>query len=83
VGGQHSEGPQAPPLASDLLWTAVEQLSDFVKQLAMLAAEVRRLEEEVFTAELDSVRLSSALLRRIATALGSERDLDYSGDDGL
>lgn len=65
--------PQAQPLVSDLLWEMVEHLHNLIQQLAMLAAETRRLEEEVFTSGLDEVRLSSTLLRQIAAALGAER----------
>lgn len=73
MGGDNHDGPEAQPLVSDLLWEMVEHQHNLLQQLAMLAAETRRLEEEVFTSGLDEVRLSSTLLRQIAAALGSER----------
>lgn len=81
MGGEQSESQHGSPLASDLLWLAVETLSDLMSGLAVLAAEVRRLEEEVFVAELDNVRLTSAALRRVAASLRTEVQLpDPLGD---
>lgn len=83
MGGEQSREPSGSPLASDLLWLAVETLSDLMSGLAVLAAEVRRLEEEVFVAELDNVRLTSAALRRVAASLRAEQKLPDAGGDRL